>query len=322
MTFSTLYSMKDCLEQAKVPILNRWMAYGDTVEALGRNKMTPEFFSHYFGIKVIEYALGVIKGVNKPGNCPVIGVMLSFFEKKNIPMEDLFLICVNFKNAFIRHMLEEGVLTPDALYEVSLLIDRNFAGVIRAYRDASCKACVNDIEQSGSHVEDFPVIAHHLPLPEGGEPCTSALQYLQEIEIDIEILDELDEIERETLSSLDLSGVIDYEGYREVIGLFSDYVKVLNQLFEFKELAYTLIMLIELLENSSIDEMGEEKRGMLTLYIKAIIEDLSLWRRAVFVDQSAEDIHYLDRTLLSSIAQLQILLSEEGDAETEEIEFF
>ena len=47
-----------------------------------------------------------------------------------------------------------------------------------------------------------------------------------------------------------------------------------------------------------------------------------MWRTSVFMEKSAEDIHYLDKTLLSSIAQLQILLSPPDANETEEIEFF
>ncbi|MBN2895794.1 MAG: hypothetical protein JXK05_07915 [Campylobacterales bacterium] len=41
---------------------------------------------------------------------------------------------------------------------------------------------------------------------------------------------------------------------------------------------------------------------------------LQSWKRTVFVTREAEDIHYLDKTFLSSIAQLQMmLLSEPSD---------
>jgi hypothetical protein len=58
------------------------------------------------------------------------------------------------------------------------------------------------------------------------------------------------------------------------------------------------------------------------IYIKAIISDLSMWRVGVFIDKNADDIHYLDKTLLSSITQLQIMLSPQTDAHIAEVEFF
>lgn len=40
------------------------------------------------------------------------------------------------------------------------------------------------------------------------------------------------------------------------------------------------------------------------------------------MNQDTENIHYLDQTFLSSIAQLQIMLSENDADEVAEIEFF
>jgi two-component system chemotaxis response regulator CheY len=76
------------------------------------------------------------------------------------------------------------------------------------------------------------------------------------------------------------------------------------------------------LETTPVESISVDNCGVVSIYIKAIIDDLSMWRRSVFVDQSAEDIHYLDKTLLSSIAQLQITLSQGEGAMTDEIEFF
>ncbi|HEX5710863.1 MAG TPA: histidine kinase [Sulfuricurvum sp.] len=319
ITFSYLINFANHLEDAEESILNRWMAHPDVQETLSRHKITPEFFGHYFGIKVIGYALGVLRGVNKLGNCPVIGVLLAFFEKKNIPLEDVFMICVNLKNSLLQYMLENKMLNNHSMHEISLLIDHNFSGVIREYTSLYTKKFLpsetnQTVESALSVCEPYAV--------RGDVQSTSALHYLQEIEMDMAVLDELDEIERETLSSVDFSGTIDQEAYREVISLFSDYVRVVNQLFEFNALAYTLTILIDLLKNTPLNTMEEEKLGMVTIYIKAIVDDLSLWRKAVFVDQSAEDIHYLDKTLMSSIAQLQILLSENENTSVEEIEFF
>lgn len=316
--FKYLYPFFNHLENDKGQILEEWMANNSVIDMLNKHGISQQFFSYYFGKKVITYALGVIRQDNKLGNCPVIIAMLTFFKNKNIPLEDIFIICVNLKNAFIKYALEKKIINSDIIHEISFLMDNNFVGVIREYSQINHKISDNIIKEA---TESCIHLSATISSAEK-EIHTSAFDYLQEVDIDIEILDELEEIEKEALSSFNLSSEIDYEEYREVIELFSSYVKVLNQLIEFKELAYTLTLLVELLQNTPLDQIEEEKRAMLSLYFKAIIQDLSFWRKAVFTGQSTNDIHYLDKTLLSSIAQLQILLSEQTIVSIDSIEFF
>lgn len=307
----------DHLEDIKELVLNRWMSHEDVQNTLYRYGLTTKFFSQHFGLRVIDYAFGVIRNEHELGDCPMMGVMLIFFNKKNISMEDLFIICVNFKNAMLKFMLGKDKLCMDTIHEISLLMDHNFTGVIREYMQLRHNTH-NESFPSSSESKTFACNIFSL----NREPlCTSALEYLQEIEIGSEVIDELGEIERETLSYFNLSSAIDEQAYGECITLFVNYTKVLNQLFEFEELANTLALLIDLLSNTPLNTMQEEHLELIAVYIKAIIDDLSLWRKAIFVHKNAEDIHYLDKTLFSSIAQLEICLSENENLVCD-IEFF
>jgi len=326
--FHVLLGLIDTINQAKKEILVSWMSNQDVTEVLSYHNIKIEFFARHFGIKVIDYAIGVVQGKNKLGNCPVIGAMLMFFDKKNIPLDDIFMICVNLKNTLITMMLEKDMLTSTLLYEVSYLIDHNFSGVIHDYvhlhydktvEQRSCLIGENtlNIQTKTVNNECNPMI-----IEEFNSPVTPAYLYLQEIDLDMSMIDELGEIESETLDSLDLSDCMNVQAYQDVIVLLRDYLKVIHQLMEFQELAFTLTMLIDLLNTAAFELISEENRGVVTIYIKAIIDDLSTWRKSVFVNQDAENIHYLDQTLLSSIAQLQIMLSESDTDEMTEIEFF
>lgn len=311
-------------EAFKAEILRRWMAVADVAEALGRHEIATSFFGRYFGSKVINYAVGVIEGVNRLGNCPVIGVMLIFFEKKNLPLEDVFLVCVNLKNTLIDYALERGVLTHEVLHELSCLVDRNFYGVIgeylRLHYEKAPEGHVCTMKKEG----DEAVVLHcttMAPAGIGDKRVTSALEYADDVEIEGDILAELGEIEAEALSSLGLTESISPEARSEVVDLFMQYAKMVERLVEFQELSYALWMLTDLLRGIDTGALGEESTYVV-IYLKAIIGDLSVWRRSVFVERSAADIHYLDKTLLSSIAQLQILLSPAQPGLSEEVEFF
>ncbi len=324
MTFPHLYPHLDTFERTSDELLQRWVSHRDVRETLHRHRITPEFFGRYFGTKVIKYVLGILRRQNEHGNCPIICVMLAFFEKKDIPLDDVFVICVNFKNAFLLNMIEHHILDSETMEEISWLIDHNFIGVIREYihlhylKESAKETC--SIAPSVTSCDaDFSSVPAD---SDGTAQQTSAFDYLMEVDVDYAMMEELSEIEEETLASLDLSEEIGNGTYHNLVVLFHNYLKVLHQLVEFEELTYALAMLIDILEKTSLEEIGEENVGAVMIYIKAIINDLSFWRMSVFVHQNAEDIHYLDKTLISSIAQLQIMLSESDSSMNQEIEFF
>lgn len=319
--FPNLSPYADHLDAAKYDLLELWTTQNSVRVILHNYKIPQEFFSRYFGIKIIDYAFDVLRGDYPLGNCPIIGVMLVYFEKKNFALEDIFELCSNLKNCMLECALNHEILTNATIHEISLMMDKNLKGVIREYMDVYFNQQPQQLSCDVNPLTMEKIFIDNINLPEKAI-ATSALEYLQEIEVDFELLDELNEIEEETFSSMDLSETITQNAYNEVIVLFEDYVKVLNQLVEFKEISSSLQMLIDLLQSTTPEGIGQENIGVIAIYIKAIISDLSMWRKSVFVDQSAEDIHYLDKTLLSSITQLQIMLSEQDDTFIHEIDFF
>ncbi|MBD3825231.1 MAG: hypothetical protein IE916_12115, partial [Epsilonproteobacteria bacterium] len=57
----------------------------------------------------------------------------SALQKKSIPLSDVFIICVHFKNALLYYALECKILTAEMLKEIASLVDFNFEGVITQY---------------------------------------------------------------------------------------------------------------------------------------------------------------------------------------------
>ncbi|MGD9969946.1 MAG: histidine kinase [Sulfuricurvum sp.] len=319
--FDSLKHRFPLTEEIKEEILQRWMGCQDVRSVLEKHAIGIEFFARYFGAKVINYAAGVIKGTNRIGNCPVIGVMLVFFEKKNIPLGDVFTVCVNFKNVWVAYALEKNALDHFLLHEICTLIDTNFQGVISEYLLLHYNP---DVQHQTCQILTHEALQQ--PVSKGNntyqkETVTSASAYILEVGIEAEILEELRDIEEEALDSLGLSEMMSLEAKEEVCLLFGRYLKMLERLMEFQELSYALAVLIDLLKKADFHDSDEESMYVI-IYIKAIIGDLSVWRKSVFVEHKAEDIHYLDKTLLSSIAQLQILLSPVACTQTDDVEFF
>ncbi|MGE4398889.1 MAG: PleD family two-component system response regulator [Campylobacterales bacterium] len=146
----------------------------------------------------------------------------------------------------------------------------------------------------------------------------SAKAFAAELEPDI--MDKLERLEanEETLDAL----VYEFETKTEMdilakiaeeIGV---YATEIDALYEFKNLSYALLSLATFLKN--IDNNAEDrKKQKLAIIIRSIFDDLTNWRKTVFVTQSTEDIHYLDSSLLSSCLQVELIFK---DATLEESE--
>lgn len=148
------------------------------------------------------------------------------------------------------------------------------------------------------------------------EIFTSAQNYFADIEIDMEIYEELLDLERD-VEIINYSNEYTDEINSALVCFFEGYTRVLNPLFEFKDLSYSLILLGNKLQEYTIDENS----GMLLLLMRGLLSDLAEWKRTVLTEKTAEDIHYMDKSFYSNIAQIEISLEpnvlheDDGDME-------
>ena len=324
--FKNILKHIDLIENNRDLLLDMWMNYEIVQAKLIDNTMDVTFFRDKFATKVFDFAISVVKGENKKGDCPVIGVMLMLFKKKNIPLSDVYMICVHLKNALLHFAYRNSILDDDAIKELSILMDYNFEGVINEYVLLYYKdSCIKKVfvpEVCPIKEEDYKKELLITQKTQIDSRVTSAEIYLQEVNVDLDLVSELYELESETLDAIDAQEIIEQNALNESSNLFKQYAKVLNTLYEFEELAYTLTLLSDVLLDVDYNSMTDETKFMVDIYLKAIISDLQSWRMSIFITKQAENIHYLDKTLLSSIAQIQIALMPQVEREEEEIEFF
>lgn len=107
----------------------------------------------------------------------------------------------------------------------------------------------------------------------------------------------------------------------KIANTVNSYARVINNLLEFEAIGYALTALSSMLR--TLEDENIISGGMVFNCLKSPLNDLIRWRNAVFVEQSATDIHYLDASLLSSFVQLDVMLSGKAVEHHEsEIEFF
>lgn len=134
------------------------------------------------------------------------------------------------------------------------------------------------------------------------------LREIQELsEIEDEINEYIAELKDKNMSAL-----------AEIISRLLKFTSVLNSLFEFKELAFSISSLADLLDHQQVTKMDDSTYKKMLMYLSNIILDLSSWRNIVFVEQTANDIHYMDSSLFSSILQFELLFNTDQQHENEE----
>ncbi len=139
---------------------------------------------------------------------------------------------------------------------------------------------------------------------------TSAKEYTADLELDL--LDELDELwELETEMEDLINDLIDgadgsdfRKAFTEIGKKFVLYSKAIGKLVDFEDLAVSVNSLGAYLMNLPLDETP--RWASLISFVQNIRVDLSSWRKTIFVDKTAIDIHYLDSSLLSSCIQIRL----------------
>jgi PAS domain S-box-containing protein len=97
-----------------------------------------------------------------------------------------------------------------------------------------------------------------------------------------------------------------------------NYAADVALLVEFEDLSYAINSLGELLQVITADDLDETKHKKTELYLSNIMLDLSNWRRNVFVEQTTNDIHYLDSSLFSTILQFELIFNKADTIENED----
>lgn len=322
--FSNILEKIDLLKENRDEILDIWLSFEIVQSVLTDNGMNVDFFKRIFAQKALDNCIKIIESKSELGSCPVTNIMLKFFKNKDISLSDLYMIYAHLKNSLLLFLQKKSILDSNTLTEIALIIDYNLDGIICEYVETHYNIPNNKPTRTfiDTVQKDTPAKTVLSSTQDKAE-LISARDYIQEINIDNAMIDELEELEEDAINSIAKDEEITSDSIIEASTLINKYSKVLNMTFEFDELSYTLTVLRKLLLETDFLTLDIDTSQMIQVYLIAIIDDLRKWRISIFIYSDAEDIHYLDKTLLSSIAQLEITLAPPKDFSDEnEIDFF
>lgn len=93
---------------------------------------------------------------------------------------------------------------------------------------------------------------------------------------------------------------------------FSLYADILQNIPEFVNLTYAINQLSEVFKNH---DTSVDQNDFIDLTL-AISQELEKWRESIFENQDADNIHYLDKSLISDCVMLEsLVVGSSGDSE-------
>ena len=148
----------------------------------------------------------------------------------------------------------------------------------------------------------------------------SSAQYSADIdEYILEDIEELSEIESEMEEFIaTFNEYKDFSALSSLSAKLLKYGTTVSLLIEFEDLSYAIKSLATLLETIQENDVDETIHKKIELYLSNILLDLSNWRRTIFIDQVANDIHYLDSSLFSTILQFELIFNKAAVIEDED----
>ena len=136
----------------------------------------------------------------------------------------------------------------------------------------------------------------------------SAIEFLEEFEVEQSLIDDLNENENEAQNLLYAEVELTQEMISSFAKVLTYYTHFLNETIEFKDLSYSISALVEVLNNVEISDIDSSIQSTLKNYMTGIIDDMSNWKKVIFIDKNTPDIHYLDASLLDNCSEIELLI--------------
>ena len=141
----------------------------------------------------------------------------------------------------------------------------------------------------------------------------SASEYMQSADIDPDLIRDIKYLLEQYEELKFRYDTFCDEAKMEVAEIFMRFNTIFEFNRDFKDIAVSIGHLIFVLKTLKIENLDNSQKDMLGLFFDSIMDDLAKWYQEVIVEQSANDIHYLDASLLSSIVQIQLFFNQDDN---------
>lgn len=154
-------------------------------------------------------------------------------------------------------------------------------------------------------ISDFVEERYILDEMNSGYIRISSSKYFETHEISPTIIEKFLELDDRLEDLFYDSDSISQDEIDLLASIFEGYVSSLNHLYVFTNLAYVLQALTSIIKSLDIYVMDDEFKKKMFDFLITVSKDLVKWASIVLIEKEANDIHYLESSLMSSVQEFQ-----------------
>ncbi len=126
--------LQDFFSEYSAVLSAEWSALVRTQNLLEKCNMTLEYFHENIAKKVIEHFVKIVQGEAVAGDCPVMNTMVERFENHEMRVEDVYLICSDFKRTVSNKIMAFGdAELMRSMHQFTGLLDYNLYYLLQHY---------------------------------------------------------------------------------------------------------------------------------------------------------------------------------------------
>ncbi|MEA3383668.1 MAG: diguanylate cyclase [Campylobacterota bacterium] len=115
-------------------IIETWINEKEVLAVLTNFKININKFKFKTASSLFDYLINVLLEKSELGRCPTIEALINILFKKNLHLEDVFILCSNFKNTFSLLMYQENIPTEKIKLLLKIL-DINLHNTLKLFTD-------------------------------------------------------------------------------------------------------------------------------------------------------------------------------------------
>jgi len=301
-------------------ILSKWKDQKRTGEVLNNHTISLNFFIKHFGSRVLDYFIDVLRAKQEAGYCPVIIVMLRFFSKHGITLDEVYQICSGMRNTVVDILIKNDIYHSEILFKETIdLFDMNFSGVIREYIEMSHGKLDNCTSKGllTSSLSEVNLEEYFAKENDDGEE--NVIFRTDDADDIIESLSEISEhISLASINSSSEELFLVANSLHKTSSVLLHYSPYLDELaVSMEELAISIIENIELF----MEVLKKNSEDLLKLF-DAVVRDMDSYVQRFSVESIAmKNAHHIHEPTTLSIRQI-ITMFAPHEVQEGEIEFF
>ena len=134
----------------KLSIIRYWINKEDIIFILNTRKIDKELFIKRYAFGLLDYYIDLISNSIKIGESSSMNDFLNYLNKQHVKPEELFTLCIGFKNALLEYLNELNNNSLEVSNHINKLFEKMFANFLENYSKTA-----KDIEKALSKSADI-----------------------------------------------------------------------------------------------------------------------------------------------------------------------